>query len=265
MKRKEGFLPAFFVVVFLCVLILVLSLSGHLKFLSSFLEKRTAQIQGITFHIFRNLPFIPQDKKVKQLEETNLELLSRVASFEKLKRENQALSDQFQISYPPSYKLLEAQIIGAPGFIPGVSVPNTFILNKGAKDNIKEGSAVVVGDNLVGVISQISTNLSKVNVVNNSSLSFTAKTENGAVGIVRGGGESLTLDNVLLSENIMEGELVLTKGDINQDGIGIPADLIVGKIKSVEKNPSSLFQKAELESFVNFTTLSTVFVYIQTK
>lgn len=262
LRTRENFLPAFLVVAILCIVILIFS--GKLKFLSSFLEKRTAQIQGITFHIFRNLPFISQDEKVKKLEEKNLKLLSHVADFEKLKKENQALSDQFQTTYPPSYKFLKADIIGAPGFIPGVSSPTTFILNKGAKDNIKVGFAVVVGDNLVGVISQISENLSKVNVINNSSISFTAKTENGAVGIVKGGGV-LTLDNVLLSDNIKEGELVLTKGDINQDGIGIPTDLIVGKIKSVEKNPSSLFQKGELESFVNFVSLSTVFVYIQAK
>lgn len=264
MKRKEGFLPVSLVVVFLCILILVISLSGSLNFLTSFFEKGTAQIQGITFHIFRNLPFISQDEKVKQLEENNLELLSRIASFEKLKKENAALSDQFQTSYPPSYHLLKADIVGAPSFIPGVSAPNVFIINKGLKDNLKVGMAIVVKDNLMGVISQVSANLSKADLVSNSSLSFTAKTQNGASGLVRGGA-NLTLENILLSENIAAGELVLTKGDINSDGVGIPPDLIVGEIISVEKNPSNLFQKAKLESAVNFVNLSTVFVYIQTK
>ncbi len=187
-----------------------------------------------------------------------------IADFEKLKRENAALSDQFQTFYPQSTQLLPARIIGAPGFIPGVSVPNVFILNKGAKDSIKIGSAVVIKDNLVGVISQVSTNLSKVEVVNNSSSSFTAKTQNGAIGIVRGGG-NLTINNVLLSESIKPSEIVFTKGDISSNGFGIPPDLVVGKITSVEKNPSDLFQKAEIESFVNFVNLSTVFVYIQIK
>ena len=265
MKRKTGFLPVFFVVAFLCVLILVLSLSGNLKFLSSFLEKRTAQIQGITFNIFRNLPFISGEAKIKKLQENNLELLSRVADFEKLKRENAALSDQFQTTYPPSYELLKAEIIGAPGFIPGISLPVNFILSKGSKDSVKVGQAVVVKNNLVGKISKTSVNLSEAILINNSSFSFTARTENGAQGIIKGAGASLTFDNVLLSENIKISEIVLTKGDVNQDGIGIPADLIVGKIKSVEKNPSDLFQKAEIASFVNFVGLSTVFIYTQTK
>lgn len=261
MKRKESFWPVFLVAAFLCILILVLSLSGNFKFISSLLEKRTAQIQRITFHIFQRLPFVSEEGRITKLEDENLELLSRVAAFEKLKKENAALLDQFQTSYPRSLQLLKADIIGAPSFVPGVSIPNSFILNKGAKDNLKIGQAVVFRDNLVGVIAQVSENLSKVSVVNNSSLSFTVKTENGAVGIVKGGGASLILGNVLLSENMRAGELVLTKGDVNQDGVGIPADLIVGKIKSVEKNPSNLFQKGELESFVNLVNLSIVFVY----
>jgi rod shape-determining protein MreC len=198
------------------------------------------------------------------LEEANLELLSQIVSLEKLKKENAALSDQFRTSYPQSLQLLEADVIGVPAFIPGVSVPDVFILNKGAKDNVKEGCAVVIKDNLVGVISNVSDNLSKVNLVNNPSFSFTVKTQNGAVGVIKNTG-ALTLDNILLSENIAVGEFILTKGDINSDGVGIPQDLVVGKIISVEKNPSSLFQRAKVESFVNFGNLFTVFVYIPNK
>lgn len=254
-------MPVFLVVSFLCIVLLILSVSGKLKFLS-FLEKPTSAIQSLSYNLFQKLPFISEDLKTKDLREENLDLLSRVEDFEKLKRENAALSDQFQTSYPPSYKLLKADVIGAPGFIPGVSLPTSLILNKGSKDNVQVGNAIIIKDNLAGIIKDASVNLSKVNLINNLSSSFTAKTENGAVGIVKGGGGNLILGNVLLSENIREGELVLTKGDIDFNGIGIPQDLVVGKVVSVEKNPSDLFQKAKIESFVDFARLSTVFVYI---
>lgn len=264
MQRRKSFWSTFLVVLFLCILILALSLYGRLIFLSSFLEKRTAQIQGIAFQIFNNLPFIAQDKKVKELEQKNQELLSQIRDFEKLKKDNRALLDQFQTAYPKSTQLLKTDIIGAPNFLPGVSVPNVFILNKGGNDKIKKGYTVIIKDNLVGVVSQVSANLSKVDTVNNSSFSFTAKTQNGAMGVIRGG-VTLILDNILLSEDVKTGELVLTKGDINSDGIGILPDLVVGKITSVEKNPSDLFQKARVESSVNFTNLTSVFVYMQVK
>jgi rod shape-determining protein MreC len=264
MKRRGSFWPVFLVIVFLSILISALFVSGNLKLLSSFLEKGVSGVQSVSFGVFQRLPFMSESAKVKKLEETNLDLLSQIVSVEKLKKENAALSDQFQTSYPQSMQLLKADIIGAPDFIPGVSVPDVFILNKGAKDNVRQGCAVIIKDNLVGVISNVSDNLSKVNLVNNSSVSFTAKTQNGAVGVIKNAG-ALTLDNILLSEDIRMGELVLTKGDIDNDGVGIPQDLVVGKIISVEKNPSSLFQRAKVESFVNFGNLLTVFVYIPNK
>ncbi len=264
MKRKENFLPVFFVVVFLCILLLTLSLSGKLKFLS-FLEKPTSAIQSLSYNLFQKLPFVSEDLKIKDLRDENLSLLNKISDYEKLKRENIALSDQFQTSYPASYKMLKAEIIGAPGFVPGVSVPTNFILNKGSKNGLKEGQAVVIKNNLVGVIVTVSVNLSKVNIVNNPLSSFTAKTENGAQGIVKGLGGSLTLNNVLLAENIKSSEIVLTKGDSDSNGVGIPSDLVVGKIISVENNPSDLFQKAKIESFVDFAKLSTVFIYLENK
>lgn len=262
MQRKGSFLPAFLIVFCLSVLILTLSLWGKLNFLSSFLGKGTAAIQSTTFGAFRKLPFVSENGKVKKLEDRNLELLSKLTDLEKIKKENAALSDQFQTSYPQAMQLLKAEIIGAPSFVPGVSVPTIFVINKGFKDSLKVGMAVIIKNNLVGVISKVAANIAEVSVVNNPLISFTAKTQNGAVGIIKGG-EDLTLDNILLSETIAKEEIVLTKGSIDSNGVGIPPDLIVGKIISVEKKPSELFQKAKIESFVKFANLSTVFIYKQ--
>jgi len=47
--------------------------------------------------------------------------------------DNKALRDQFQTENPKSTNLIEADIIGAPGFIPGISIPETLVLNRGEK------------------------------------------------------------------------------------------------------------------------------------
>jgi cell shape-determining protein MreC len=264
MKRKANFLPVFLVVFFLCIAILILSIFRKIDFLSSFLGKGAGVVQSTAFGIYQKFPFISEDLRIKKLEDRNLELLSNIAAFEKLKRENLALLDQFKTSHPQSTQLLSATIIGMTSFIPGVSTPTDFIINKGSEDNLKVGSAVVIKDNIIGIVSKVSTNLSKVNTINDPLFSFTAKTRSGAIGVIKNK-DGIILDNILLSENLTIGEIILTKGDINDDGIGIPPDLIVGKIMSVEKNPSDLFQKAKIESFVNFVNLSTVFVYMQIK
>jgi rod shape-determining protein MreC len=69
--------------------------------------------------------------------------------------------------------------------------------------------------------------------------------------------------NVVLSEKLEKDDLVRTKGDVDERGQGFPPDLIVGKIISVNKQPSALFQSAEVKSLVDFSRLSTVFVITQ--
>ncbi|HZJ18567.1 MAG TPA: rod shape-determining protein MreC, partial [Patescibacteria group bacterium] len=71
------------------------------------------------------------------------------------------------------------------------------------------------------------------------------------------------LDNVLLSENLKKGDIILTKGDIDQEENGYPPDLIIGKIISVDKSPSALFQKADVVSLVDLSKLTTVFIIVK--
>lgn len=260
MRKREQFFIVFFIFLFLSLAILGLSLSGNLRFFSSVLEKIASPIQGLTYGFFQRLPFGLEDQAVKKQKEVNMLLTTKLVDEQKLQKENAALLDQFQTAKPRSSNLLPARIVGALDFIPGVTTPSSFILDKGKKDNVNVGYAVVFKNNLVGSIVKVSSYLSKVDLVTNVSSSFTAKTINGALGVIKGSGRGMTLDNVLLSENIKPQEIVLTSGDINLNGTGYPPDLIVGKIQSIDKNPSSLFQRAKLESLINFPKLSTVFI-----
>jgi rod shape-determining protein MreC len=98
----------------------------------------------------------------------------------------------------------------------------------------------------------------------NSTSLFTAKTLNTqAQGVVKGqGGGGVVLDNVVLSESLKKDDLVLTNGDINTQNSGFPPDLTVGKIISVSKNPSDLFQKADIQPLIDLESLEKVFVVV---
>jgi rod shape-determining protein MreC len=262
MQRRQNFWPVFLIVLAIGILVSFLSFAGKLNFISSFLEKGTSAFQAAIFNTYQKLPFFSEGTKVKELEKQNLDFLSKVKDYDRLKKENQALSDQFAIARPKSLELMQSNIIGEPGFVPGISTPTVFILNRGEKDGVKKGSAVIYKENLIGIISQVKNNLSKVDLVTNPNFSITVKTEAGASGIFKGG-EELTVDGITLSENVREGELVFTKGSVNEKGIGIMPDFIIGKIISVEKYPSALFQRARVESFIDFRKLSVVFVQMQ--
>lgn len=264
--HKQRKLVFVFVYLLLALAIFALSMSSHLKGARPFLEKISLPTQSFVFSFFQRLPFVSQDSRIKRLKDENQELIIKLVDLEKLKKENAALLDQFQTSNPKSYNLMPARIVGRPSFVPGASLPETFILDKGSQDNVKVGNAVVLKDNLVGQVVKISSFLSKVYLVGNNSLSFTGKTENGAIGVIRVAslGE-VTLNNVLSTDSLFVGDVVLTSGDVDFSGIGIPSDLVVGKITSIDKNPSSLSQRAKVESLINFNKLSIVFIVLLNK
>ena len=198
--------------------------------------------------------------------DSSLDLTQEKLSYKQLQKENQALRDQFQTTTIPSSSLIPANIIGSPSFIPGITLPKEYILDKGTTNGAVSGLAVVYKNNLVGTIVSVSKDLSKATLIGNSELLFTVKTvDTGAIGVAKGqadggGGGILLLDNVLLSEALKKGDIVVTKGDKNEKGHGFPPGLVVGKIISIEKKPSALFQTALIKSDLNFSKLSTVFI-----
>jgi len=260
MQKRSSFVHYFLVFFALSLLIFLTSQTGILKPISSFSQSLLSPIQSATYGIFYN--FTSGSSQIKLLEEENSALSKKLIDQTKLVQDNKALRDQFQTQNPASSSLIPADVIGAPGFIPGISVPETLTLDKGENDGLKTGDAVIYKDNLIGKITKMSAFSSSVTLVTNSSSSFTAKTlKTQSLGVVKGqGGGEIILDNVLLSDTLQKQDIVLTKGDVNQDGSGFPPDLVVGKIISISKNPSDLFQKAEIKSLVDFANLNKVFV-----
>lgn len=261
MRKRGNFLSAFLVFFFIALLIFLLSSFGVLKI--SFLGRFFSPIQSLTYSFFHNLPFVSDDDSLKKLKDENIELAKKLLDQKKLQSENAALKDQFETSSPSSQNLLHAKVVGAPSFVPGISYPSFFIVDKGEKDGVKKEQSVVFKDAIIGKIQMSTDYSSKAVLLGNASFSFTAKTERGAVGVIKGEGNGkITLDNVLLSEDLKKDDLVYTRGDLDENGVGIPEDLTIGKIESVEKNPSALFQKAKVKTLIDCTKLFDVFVVV---
>jgi rod shape-determining protein MreC len=264
MQKRQSFLGIFIFFLVLSLLIFASSRISFLKPIDSLTKAVFSPFQSLTYGVFSKLTNLTSGEEIKKLSQENKDLTKKIVDQKKIEADNLALRDQFQITNPRSSNLIPAQIVGAPGFLPGVSVPEILILNRGEKDGVKVGSAVIIKDNLVGRITKTSSYLSTVVIVTNSSSSFTAKTlETNTQGVAKGqGGGEIILDNVLLSDNLKKGDVVLTKGDINEESVGFPPNIIVGKITSVSKKPSDLFQKAEVTSLIDFAKLNEVFIII---
>lgn len=262
MKKKENFTSVF--IFFLILSILIFGLS-QFKLFGNFLGiigEVISPIQRITYQSIQSVTNFKKDDSLEKLEDENSKLIRQLVNQKLLEKENSALRDQFATASVRSQTLMPAKIVSAPSFIPGVSEPSVFILDKGEKDGIKVGDAVIYKDNLVGKVIEITSYLSRVNLITNTLSSFAAKTiRTDAIGVIRGEGrKEMIFENILQSSDLKESDLVISKGDLDIKGRGYPAGLIVGKVTSVEKKPSALFQKAKIISLLDFSNLSIVFI-----
>jgi rod shape-determining protein MreC len=262
MLKRGNFISYFIIFLIFSIALFGISKTGVLNPVTSIFQGVFFPLQEGIYNSFSRIVNLGESPDIKLLRQENIYLSQKIVNQNNILQDNKALRDQFNTQTIKSANLISAQIVGAPGFLPGVSTPETLIIGKGETDGVKIGQAVVYKDNLIGQIFKTSSFVSVVNLVSNSSFSFTAKTlKTQSPGVIKGqGGGQLILDNVLLSETLEKGDLVLTKGDMSENGTGIPQDLVVGSISSISKNPSELFQKAEVKSFLDFTNLNEVFI-----
>ncbi|MBI4098022.1 MAG: rod shape-determining protein MreC [Candidatus Levybacteria bacterium] len=264
MQRRENNIAFFLVFFGLSLALILIGRSGILNGLSSTLNKTMLPARSIVLGIFSFGGL--QNKTIESLKQENAALHKLVSDSQSLALENKALRDQFAKSGAEGLSLLPAKVVGAPGFIPGLSSPSYLIIDKGLENGVKAGSSVVIQNFLVGKVVKATNSFSKVELVSAKDSLFSAKVlpVDGAQisGIIKGRGtaDTMVFDNVLLTSSIKKDDIVLTYGEKDEEGLGYPPDLIVGKIISIEKKSSDLFQKAQVRSFVDFTNLATVFV-----
>lgn len=248
MKRAKSVFP-----VFLLLLIVSAIILSTQSFFLKPLQSITVPIQTWIFAtISPHALTVPQSEN--SLREENNALRTQLAKMQELERDNNALRDQFETTSPNPRDLLPATVIGIN--------QDQILIDKGEEDAVKRGDIVVVKDNVIGKVEKVSPRVSVVRLITHPATSFTAQTaKTTAIGVVKAQGrDSITLENVVLSDKLENNDLVKTKGDVDEQGGGFPPDLIVGRVISVSKKDSNLFQVAQVKSLVDMNRLNIVFI-----
>ncbi len=260
MQKRTGLLTVFSLFFIGSLILLFLFRQQLSPFTIHVVEQVTFPLQKTLYGTFGGL--IYHSGKQVRLEEENQSLAKQIVDQTELAREASALRDQYDLDILAPGELLPANVIGMKTFLPGVSLPEEIIIDKGSLQGVRVGQSVLVTNNVVGTVSQVTENRSLIALISHPDQSVTAKTnKTNALGIIKGNGNGmLMLENVVLSDTLEEGDIVVTKGDEDLAGSGYPPDLVIGKIKSVEKKASDLFQTAEVTSLVDFSRLDMVFI-----
>lgn len=196
--------------------------------------------------------------EIEKQKEINRQLEAKIVDYELMKKENEALKSQFEVSPDYSQSLVAAKVIG---FLGERNNPSAFVINAGEDTKIEKGMPVIFDKYLVGKVSSVSKKYSVVMTVYNHEFSTLVKLpQTGANGIIIGSNDFMVMDQVVITDTLEKGGIVVTKGEVKENGIGVFPDIIVGKIKSISKNETAPFQSAQVLPIIDYSRITDVFV-----
>lgn len=133
-----------------------------------------------------------------------------------------------------------------------------IIIDQGSDNGLRRGMPVVTQQGLVGRIAAVLPNAARVQLITDTASAINIKIEpSGAPGVLQGQVTgNIVIDLIPKTDSVTPGDLVLTSGL----GGNYPADLIAGQITTVRSRENDLFQRATVQSAVDFETLSIVLI-----
>lgn len=193
--------------------------------------------------------------ELNNLKEKSDELDVKTVAVYNLEQENEFLRKALNLGLEKKYNLIFGKIISK-----NLS-EDSILINKGSEDGVAlEDSVINQQEIVVGKISQVFENYSKVTLLSNKDFSFDVKikhSDKSIFAVAKGdGGIKISLDYIPQEEIIFEGDLVLTNcaGDI------FPNDLLVGKIGKIIRSDLEAFQKAEIKPIFNLKGAENIFI-----
>ncbi len=137
----------------------------------------------------------------------------------------------------------------------------TLMIDKGERHGLKKNAPILVPEGIVGQITKVSPNFSRVLLITDRNSAVDALVQNTrARGMVKGNGESsCSFVYALRKEEIQAGEVIVTSG---LDQV-FPKGLKIGTVLVVKKDHSRLFQDIIIQTSVDFDKLEEVLVYKQ--
>ncbi|MGB9911711.1 MAG: rod shape-determining protein MreC [Microgenomates group bacterium] len=194
------------------------------------------------------------NQKIQKLEEELRRLSSEENQLAICQEENESMKKLLGAPLPPSWKFLPAKLVGEGGKLK---------IDKGEKDGVKKEMPVIWENILVGKIEEEGEDFSFLVTPKSLGVKIPVivrrPNQRGiqAKGVLFSQGGEIILDRVLQSEDIKEGDLVVSNGD------GWPTDILIGKISQVLPFSAEIYRQAKVNLLVDYSKLRTVFVVIK--
>jgi len=167
---------------------------------------------------------------------------------------NERLQKLLQFREKNSPAMVAAEVIGQDPS----SWFKSVTVDKGEKDGVRKGMAVISSEGVIGQILKTASHYSTVLLITDYSSAIDSIIQRTrAKAIVEGRGENRCLLKYLLrTEEVNVGDIVVTSGLSGN----FPKGLMVGEVRKVDKKGHGVFQYAELIPSVDLTRLEEILI-----
>jgi len=267
-RQQSGFLRSFAALFVVSALLLMLRNTDPIRGASTFATQLLVPAQRVMADAGGAGNRLVQ--AITEIETLRADNAALKAENERLTLENVALREaafaaQQAAKLNEVAKTLSFESVQAPVIARDPSnILATIVLGAGTESGIKAGHVVLSEQGLVGRVSEVGTNYSKVLLITDPSSTLSALVEGSrATGIVRGQyGDSLIMDWLLQTEKVSVGDVVVTAGLGLGDELRslYPKGLVVGRILQIQNAEAAAYQRAIIAPAVNLRRLENVLV-----
>ncbi|MBX5481791.1 MAG: rod shape-determining protein MreC [Myxococcaceae bacterium] len=194
-------------------------------------------------------------EKNQALVRENAELLDKVRALTEAELENQRLRGLLDYAQTHEGREIAARVIG----VNPAGTPLSIRLDRGSDDGVEKGAAVITHAGIVGQVIRVTGRTCDVMLLtdpNSHTAVMVQRTRSRATATGAGGGQNLILEYVRRTDDLKEGDTIVTAGT---DGV-FPPGLLVGKAIDVVKKSAGMFQSAEVVPAVDTTRLEDVLI-----
>lgn len=150
---------------------------------------------------------------------------------------------------------------------PATAFEQEIVLPVGAEDGVEQYAPVVTAEGLVGQVTRVAARSSRVTLLTDESSAVSAiDLVTKAEGIVEHGqsGDALVMNRVSKKAVVNVGDEIITSGwrSGNLESL-YPRGIPIGRVTSVGKLSTDLYQQVQIESEVDFSSLDSVLVLVR--
>ena len=249
------------------LLLMALQLTGRLRPIQSAITQLTSPAQtsatGVTENVTETFSFLAELRTLRQraaeLEQINANLLVENFRLREVERENQQLREMLIFGETrPGLELRGAQIVARVIGQESNNFLDYIMLDLGTDHGVEVGMPVLTAQGLVGRISEVTNNASKVLLITDPSSAVNAILQSSRVnGMILGDpSDDLIMDFIPQGVLFSVGEIVLTSGL----GGNFPKGIPIGQVVKITRRDIDVFQKATVQPTVDFSSLELVMI-----